>query len=159
MIDILPPILNFGVVLAILYKFGKAPFFQFLADRKKKIESLVGVAQQRFSESSKELSHWENIWKSAPEQLASERKDQEKILETYKKQKLDRALGEAVRIQQEALRHVEAEKQKWVHALEREQIHQSIELARGFLEQSVTPQDQAKLVSENLQGVKNGHGG
>ena len=59
LIEIIAPLVNFAIVVFILWKYGKQPVLDFLGSRSKNIETQMNEAETLFAEAKKQLSEAE----------------------------------------------------------------------------------------------------
>ena len=102
MAEIIAPIVNFLVVVFVLWYYGRKPISDYLATRSANIAQQIAEGEKQFSEAEKKLVHWESSWKGA-KGLAEEQMSDAKVTATKLREKtLAAAAAESERIAKDA---------------------------------------------------------
>lgn len=153
---IIPVLVNFSLLVTILWWALRKPAKQFLISRSDRIAASIAEAQTLATDASRELKKWEASWTSG-EVYSKTMFDEAKVqLAKQHEGAIVRAKNEAVRISKEGelVGHSEGVKAKAM--LEREIIEKSVFFAGQYLEGHLREDDRHKLVSDYVEAVGNG---
>jgi F-type H+-transporting ATPase subunit b len=146
-------VLNFLVLAGALFFLLRKPVSQFLGDRIKGIQDQLKQLEDKKAEAEKKIAECEK-------RLATLEKESETIIVQYRKQGeearnriLMEAEAAAVKLEEQAKRNIEQEFKKAKLELEAEIFEKAILRAEEKLKQTITDQDQSKLVAEYLAKV------
>lgn len=159
MVEIIAPIVNFAVVLFIVWKYGRGPFLEFLQTRSKQIETQIREAETLSGEAKRLLDEAEKNWASSQEytrQFAAEAKGS---IARFREQTVSAARSEAERVKGEAERVEQSERARARNALEQELAQRSVALARKYLASHLDEKERHKLISDYVEMVRNGTAG
>jgi F-type H+-transporting ATPase subunit b len=153
---VLPVLVNFIALVAILVWATRKPAAHFLITRSDTIAASISEAERMASEASRELSKWETSWRSC-EAHSKTMFDEAKVqLQKFRESALSRARNEAVRIRKEGELVGQSERVKAKATLEREIVEKSIFFAGQYLGTHLREDDRHKLVSDYVEIVGNG---
>lgn len=157
--EALATLLNFAVVVFILFKAGKGPAREFFQSRSKDIGAFVSQARSVSTEARAQKDLWAAKLANAPAEMSKQRQDAETSLKRYSESTLARANAEAVRIDQDSKVVIAAESQRAKRTLRRQLALESVEQARAYLGRNVDSKDNEKLLGDYLERVSDGHAG
>lgn len=157
--EILSTVINFAVVVFILWHFGRKPIGEFFQTRSKEIGTFVTEARTVSAEARKSLQTWEDKNRNAPDEIARQLEDARQAMAKYRETTLAKAHGEAKRIGEEAALMNKSEAARAKRSLRKQVALESIEQARAFLTGHVDKKDSKNLLNEYLERVANGHAG
>jgi len=156
---IIASIVNFAVVVFVVWWFLRKPAGQFLLNRSQVVGTTIQEAEKQANEASKLLSHWETNW-NACEAHAKQLLDEARGgLEKFRDNALAMARTEADRIKKENHLVVKSEAARVKSLLRKEITDKCIETAGQFLGAHLTDKDQQHLVTEYMEIVGNGSSG
>jgi F-type H+-transporting ATPase subunit b len=151
--DYLWKIINFGILVFILYKFGKKPFQSFLRQRTELIEKTLKEARE-----AKELA--QKAFQEVEERLKTKDMEIEKILSASKstgedEQKRLLEQGDKLRekILEQARANIEYELKHAKEAIKAEAVEIAIEIAEKKLKEKLTKEEQEKLLAESIAKI------
>jgi F-type H+-transporting ATPase subunit b len=141
-------ILNTAILAFVLVRFARAPVREFLAARRRSIQSAIAEASDAQARAQGELealrARLARVEREAEAMLA----DAEARAQTEREQALARAALVSARIKEEARRVAEQEIERARQALRAEASELAVSLAEGLLRESVRPEDDARLVRD-----------
>lgn len=153
MVVILASIVNFAVVVFVLWKFGRKPATQFVAARTKSIGDAIAEAQKQSQEAEKLYTEFEVNWKGASSHAETHRQQSILGIERLRETTLSSARIQAKRVQEEAKMVGLGEVAKAKQALSREIVDKAIQMAAQFLRRSLNEEDKQRLVMEYVEAL------
>ncbi len=157
--ETLSTILNFSVVVGILWYAGRKPIAEFFGTRSSTIGAFVNEARTASSQAKSLLAEWDAKVRGSAAEIARQKEDAAQSLEKLKQATESRLKAETKRISEESALVAQAETQKAKRQLRRGLANESLEQARRYLENHVEGKDSAKLLSDYLERVSHGHAG
>jgi F-type H+-transporting ATPase subunit b len=146
-------IINFGILVFILYKFGKKPFQSFLRQRTELIEKTLKEARDAKELAQKALQEVEERFKTKDKEI-------EEILSASKRsgeEERERILEESNRLKEkifeQAKVNIEFELKHAKEAIKAEAVELAMELAEKKLKEKLTKNEQEKLLEESLTKI------
>lgn len=155
-VDILAPLVNFGVVVFVLVYFGRKPFVDFFAARSVSVSSEMKEAEASSKESLAEFAKWKKSSSEKEQHVKQMEDDAKATIAKLKERTLEHASLEAARIKRDAELMAKSESLKASEQLQREVVAGSLEVAEKYLSQSLPPKDKAKLLEQYVELVQNG---
>jgi F-type H+-transporting ATPase subunit b len=150
-------IINFGILVFLLYKVGKKPFKEFLFSRKERIETAIIEA-----ENAKKLA--EDRKKEYEEKLKNLAKEKERILEQFRKE------GEAEKEKIIAMAEIKAEKiieqaklsaqqeiEKEKEKIKKETTETVLKVAEKLLKENITKEDHERIINNSIERMVSVH--
>jgi len=151
--DYLWKIINFGILIAILWKFGKKPIQNFLKQRSEMIEKTLNEARQSKEASLKALQEIE-------EKLRLKDKEIEAIISAAKRsgeQERDRIIEESHKMKEKILEqaktNIDFEVKQARELIKAEAVELAMELAEKKIKDKLTKEEQQKLLEESLTKI------
>jgi F-type H+-transporting ATPase subunit b len=148
--DYMWKIINFLILIAILYKFGKKPLSDFLKKRTELIEKTLNEAKEAKEAALKALQEAEERLKTKDAEIAA-------ILSAAKKSgehERDRIIEESGKLKEKILEqaktNIEYELKHAKEAIKAEAVELAMELAEKKLKDKLTKEEQEKLLDESL---------
>ncbi len=151
--EFLSTVLNFVVVVFILWHFGRKPIGEFFQTRSKDIATHVSEARVLSTDAKKELGTWESKTQNAQSEIARQLEDAKSSMAKFREATLTRATAEAKRIAEETTTVASAEALRAKRQLRKELALESLEQARQYLEHHVDSKDSKKLLTDYLERV------
>ncbi|MBF0112110.1 MAG: ATP synthase F0 subunit B [Desulfamplus sp.] len=146
-------VLNFLVLAGVLFYIAKKPVAQFFSSRIKDIEGQLAELEQKKADAQKSLAEYES-------KIADLTKESEKIVKDYirqgedaKKRILAEAEAQAVKLEESAKRNIEQEFKAAKSKLQQEIAEKALAQAELIVKESISFEDQDRLVDEYLDKV------
>ena len=143
-------IVNFAILVIILFKFGRKPLGDFLRKRTELIEKTLNEAKEAKEAAQKAL-------KEAEERLKTKDAEIEAILAAAKKsgeQERERIIEESAKLKEKILEqaktNIEYELKHAKEAIKAEAVELAMELAEKKLKEKLTKEEQERLLDESL---------
>ncbi len=143
-------IINFLILIVILFKFGKKPLQNFLKQRTEMIAKTLQDAKEAKEAAQKALAEVETRLKEKDAEIAA-------ILEAAKKsgeQERDSIIAETdklkAKIMEQAKTNIEFELKQAKEAIKAEAVELAMELAEKKLKEKLTKEEQERLLEESL---------
>lgn len=150
------PIVNFAVVLLVLFYFGRKPFAEAVASRSADLAKAIRGAEAEAKEAQALLSTWEAKAKGSQAEAKQNFEDAQKRSSALSATTVVNARKQAERIVQEAKLIGQTEANKGRATLQQEVVRKSIAMATDFLGAHVGDKDRHQLVTEYVELVGNG---
>lgn len=151
--DYMWKIINFGILIIILFKFAKKPFQSFLKQRTELIEKTLKEAKE-----AKELA--QKALQEVEEKLKVKDQEIEKILSAAKRsgeEEHERLVGEGDKLKEKILEqakvNIEYELKHAKEAIKAEAVELAIEIAEKKLKEKLTKKEQERLLEESLMKI------
>ncbi|MBE0426592.1 MAG: F0F1 ATP synthase subunit B [Nitrospirae bacterium] len=151
--DYLWKIINFGVLVFIIYKFGRKPLQNFLRNRTELIEKTLNEATAAKEASQKAL-------KEVEERLRMKDEEIEKIISAAQKsgeQERDRIIEQSSKLREKILEqaktNIEYELKHAKEEIKAEAVELAMELAEKKLKEKLTKEEQERLLEESLTKI------
>ena len=146
-------VLNFGILAIFLFFVAKKPVKEFFTSRIKGIENELADLEQKKEEAEKKIAKFEAKLKDLDE-------ESKKIVDAYikqgeeaKKRILAQAEEEAAKLEDMAKRSIDLEFKTAKAELKKEIVEKAIDEAEKLIQDSISADDQARLVDEYLEKV------
>ena len=146
-------VLNFGILIIVLFLVARKPVAEFFSSRAKGIEDEIKVLEQKKADAEKKLAEYQAKFKSLDQ-------ESKKIVEEYIKQGeeakiriLAEAEAQATKLEAMAKRNIEQEFKAAKVKLQQEIAEKAMIKAEELIKVSISPDDQDKLVDEYLKKV------
>lgn len=156
LLSILPGIVNFVAMIAVLYFAGRKGMASFLVTRRQTIGQTVVEAEKLAEESGKMLSQWETAMKSAEAHAQSLIDEAKQMIDRFRKSTEERVKTELARIKKEVELVGQSEVLKAKASLQREVVEHSVQAASQYLKTHLTDEDGRRIVTEYVEMVGNG---
>lgn len=151
--DYLWKVVNFGILIIILFKFAKKPFQSFLKQRTELIEKTLKEARE-----AKELA--QKALQEVEERFRTKDKEIEEILSASKRageQERERLLEEGNKLREkiydQAKVNIDYELKHAKDAIKAEAVEIAMELAEKKLKEKLTKKEQERLLEESLTKI------
>jgi F-type H+-transporting ATPase subunit b len=144
-------IINFGILVFLLYKVGKKPFKEFLFSRKEKIETAIIEAENA-------LKLAEDRKKEYEEKIKNLEKEKQNILEQFRKEGeiekekiIAQAEEKAKKIIAQAKVAAEQEIEKEKELIKLETVNKVVLLAEDIIKKNITKEDHNKIIKKSIE--------
>lgn len=151
--DLLWAIINFAVLLAILYKFLYGPLLKMMESRQNEIKNNINQAEEMRVEA-------ESLRVQLQEALNKARKEAQEIVnnavkvgEDTKNQIISEAKDAAQKFTQKAQEEIQREKEQALADIRDEVANLAVLAAGKIIGKTITADEQKKLVDQYIQGV------
>lgn len=146
-------VINFLVLVGALFYIAKKPVAQFFSSRVKGIQEQLADLEQKKADAQKVLADYES-------KIADLSKESERIIEDYvrqgeeaKKRILAEAEAQAIKLEESAKRNIEQEFKSAKSKLQQEIAEKALAQAELLVKESISSEDQDRLVDEYLDKV------
>lgn len=150
-------IINFVVILAILYKFFYRPVINFLDNRSEEIRRNISEAERARSEAEATLEEYRSKLAAAKQEAQEIVAKATKVGEEARSALLEQARAEAETLLEKAHQEIERERDQALNALRQEVASLAIMAAEKILGRAVTAEDHVKMVDQFLDEVGEVH--
>jgi F-type H+-transporting ATPase subunit b len=157
--EALSTVLNFCVVVFILWYAGRKPIAEFFASRSTAISRAVDEAKQVSSAASTALGEWQTAMSQSAAELEKQKSDARNLVEKLREETKRRIASESKRIASEGVLLAAAETAKVKRSLRKEVALRSVEQAKAFLDHHVESKDTKALLTDYLERVGHGYAG
>lgn len=150
---LLYPILNFVLLLGVLFYFARAPIRKFFHDRRAEIQRDLQRAADLKREAEERYSLWQRKLMDLEDELAKIRETSRGRAESERDHILAEATASAERIRSDATAAIEQELRRSREILRGEAADLAVELAENLLRDHVSDTDRNRLVSEFIDRI------
>ena len=157
--DLLFSILNFVLILAVIFYFARKPMAEYLEQRRQGIQRNLEDSAKLLADAEAKLQDWNQRAGRLDAELAEIRETSRRIAEEEREAILAQARANAERIQHDARVAVDQELLRARRTLAAEAGELAIELAAQLISNQVTDEDQRRLFDEFLSEVEDGASG
>jgi F-type H+-transporting ATPase subunit b len=147
------PVINFVLLLAVLFWFARKPIQSFFGDRRAAIRKDLDDAAALKRRAEEHYAQWNRRIVDLDRELAEIRAGAQERADAERASLLADARAAAERIRADAAIAVERELRRARAGLREEASQLAIELAAGILREQVTAQDRARLIDEFIERV------
>ncbi len=146
-------VLNFGILVVALVWLAKKPVKEFFSSRKKEIEEELVVLEQKKKDAERKLAEYEAKFRNLDAESKLIVEDYVKQGEKAKVRILEEARAQAVKLEEMAKRNIQQEFKSAKTKLQTQISEMAMEKAEILIKESISPDDQDKLVHEYLKKV------
>ena len=157
--DLLWPLVNFAILVAVLVYFARAPIRAFFASRQGRIRDDLDAAARSLAEAEARHAEWQRRLVELDAELARIRAQARERAEAERRHLLADATRASERIRSDARVAVDQELARARAELRQEAARLAIEVAAEVLRTQVSDADRARLVDEFIDGIERGAGG
>jgi F-type H+-transporting ATPase subunit b len=150
---LLYPMINFGLLFALLIWKARKPIQTFFSDRRTAIRKDLDEAAALERRARENYAQWQRRLVDLERELEQIRTSANERAEAERASLLADARAAAERVRADAAIAVEHELRRARAGLREEASQLAIELAAGILREQVTPQDRARLIDEFIERV------
>lgn len=147
-------ILNFAVLLFLLYRYARKPVLGYLAERSRFIRHAIEAADARLREAEAELAGLRSRLEGFDDEARALVARAAEQAEIERQHHIERARAAAERIREDARRVSDREIERARLELRAEAAELATELAAQLLRDRVTPDDDRRLVREFVERVE-----
>jgi F-type H+-transporting ATPase subunit b len=146
-------VINFFLLLLVLYKLALPKTKEFFTDRSREIERSLKEAEEAKEKAEKELREYERKLSALDKEIEEIRDMVEKEGQAEKERIIKEAKKEAELIKKQAEIIAEQEVKKAKQELRREVARLSLERAEKIIKENIDDKDQARLIKEYIKGI------
>lgn len=151
--DFLYRLLNFAIVVAVLYLILRKPIKNGLSGRRDEIEKALDEARRAKEEAEAKFAEYDKKLSLATEEIASITAAIKQEAEAEKAKIIANANAMAVKIEQDAEKAADLEVEKAKTALQQEAVQLAVGIAEEVLKKNFTKDDDGRLIDEYMQKV------
>ena len=152
------PVLNFVLLLAVLFVVARKPIQTYFADRRTRIQDEIEAAAELHRDVEQRMSEWQRRLIDLESELEAIRNTARERAQTERAHLLADARQTAERIRNDAATAVDRELLRARERLRDEASELAIEFAAGILRESVTDQDRDRLLDEFIARIEQAPG-
>ncbi|MDI6890062.1 MAG: F0F1 ATP synthase subunit B [Thermodesulfovibrionales bacterium] len=151
--DYLWKIINFGILVFILYKFGKKPLQSFLRQRTELIEKTLKEAKEAKETAEKALCEVEEKLKTKDAEIEKILSASRQMGETERESLIEEGNKLREKILEQAKVNIDYELKHAREAIKAEAVEIALELAEKKLKEKLTKEEQEKLLEESIAKI------
>lgn len=151
--DLLWAIINFALLLAILYKFLYGPLLKMMESRENEIKNNINQAEEMRVEAESSRTQMQETLDKARKEAQEILNNAVKVGEETKNQIISEAKEAAVNLTQKAQEEIQREKEQALADIRNEVANLAVLAAGKILSKNITADEQKKLVDQYIQGV------
>lgn len=146
-------VLNFGILAIALFVIGKKPVKEFFSSRAKTIEEELKDLEEKKADAEKQLAEYQAKFRNLDQESRQIVEDYIQQGQEAKKRILAEAQAQAAKLEDMAKRNIEQEFKAARIKLQQEIAEKAMEKAEQIIKESISSEDQDKLVDEYLKKV------
>lgn len=146
--------LNFSLLAIGVFLITRKPVAQFFSSRSKGIEEELTELEQKKADAEKKLAEYEARFRNLEQESKQILEDYIKQGEEAKKRIIAEAEAQADKLEDMAKRNIEQEFKAAKAALRQEIVEKAMEQAEAVIKESISAEDQDRLVDEYLKKVE-----
>ena len=146
-------VLNFGILVVVGFFLAKKPVSNFFSSRAKSIEGEIKELEQKKADAQKKLAEYQTKFKNLDQESKQIVKDYIKQGEEARTRILAEASAQAEKLEDMAKRNIEQEFKSAKTKLRQEIVEMAMEKAEEVIIDSISSDDQDRLVDEYLKKV------
>lgn len=147
-------VLNFGILAIAGFLIARKPVAEFFSSRVKDIEEELGGLEQKKAEAQKKLAEYEARFRNLDQESKQILEDYIKQGEEAKKRIIAEAGAQADKLEDMAKRTIAQEFKTAKAALQQEIVERAMGQAEAVIKESISSDDQDRLVDEYLKKVE-----
>lgn len=147
-------IINFLILVALLYRILYRPITHILDERRKKVESLLKEAEKREEESRRSLAEAQKTLKEAKEVAKNILEKTKEAAERERRNIIEEAKREAERIMNEAQRSIALAIQEARMNLQQEAVDIGCAIAEKLLKESIGEEERIKICKRYIEEIE-----
>jgi F-type H+-transporting ATPase subunit b len=151
--DLIWAIINFTVLLAILYKFLYGPLLKMMESRENEIKNNITQAEEMRVEAETSRVQLQEALNNARKEAQEIINNAVKVGEETKNQIISEAKESALRLTERAQEEIQREKEQALADIRNEVASLAVLAAGKIVGKTITADEQRKLVDEYIQGV------
>ncbi|HXK24873.1 MAG TPA: ATP synthase F0 subunit B [Myxococcota bacterium] len=148
------PLLNFALLVGVLFYLTRKPIQAFFAERRRNIQSELGQAAELQRQAEERHAKWQRRLVDIERELDEIRRLGRERAEAEREQILADARESAARIERTARSAIEQELRRARETLRDEASNLAVDLASGLLRERVTDADRDRLLDEFIARVE-----
>ncbi len=152
--EIFKQAVNVGILVVVLVYFLKKPLSSYLKERSELLRKSIDDAAKARAEAAEKLSAIQARMASLPGEIEALNRRMESEAGDEAKRLHEAALAEIARLREQARFAADQEVKKAREELRREAADLSAAAAEDIVKKSVTPDDQERIVRENIDKIK-----
>lgn len=149
-------LINFSVVMIIVWYFGRKPANDFLRNRAKFIADFVGNAQKAATDAMTFFNEWQSRWLQREQEIESQWNEGKKLIARLKAQSEDFIKKEEKRIKLEAEQFSFSEVSRAKLAIEEDLLQKSLQLSKDYFQNQIEEKDKIQLLNNYTDMMRNG---
>ncbi len=147
-------VLNFGILAVAGFFIARKPVAQFFSSRTKDIEEELSELERKKADAEKKLAEYEARFRNLDQESKQIVEDYIKQGEEAKKRIIAEAGAQADKLEDMAKRNIEQEFKSAKAALQQEIAESAMAQAEAVIKESISAEDQDRLVDEYLKKVE-----
>jgi len=152
--DLVYPVLNLVILIAVLVYFGRKPVADFFAERRASIQGELAQAAELYRKAEEQHARWQRHLVDLEGELDGIRAKARERAESERAHILADAQTTADRIRRDATSAVDRELRRARERLREEASDLAIELAGNLLREQVTGSDRERLLNEFIERIE-----
>lgn len=150
---IIASVVNFVVMIGVLYKYGRKPFLTFLQNRSQRVADFLQAADKDYTESQEELTNWNAKWDGAEQDAKEHETGAYASIHKLRENTLAAAKEQSVRILEEGKLLAKGERKRVRERLTLEIVSLSVGAAARQLDHSLGETENGQLTTKFLEQV------
>lgn len=150
--ELLPPLINFAVVLGILVHFGRKPTIDFFQARSVQLSKAASEASQAAKKANQEYEILKNSLGGLEREYAQKRAEMEQGFAKARAEELARSEREAERIRNDAAQLLAGERKRRIRSIQSDILSSAMARVRGYVTQ-LPETEVGKISDASISGL------
>ncbi len=146
-------LINFLVLVVILYKFLFKPLTKFMENRAEGIRNSLDEAKRARDEVVRARAEYEESLRTARQEAATLRQRMDREIAEERERLMQHSREEAQRLLSQARTEIEQEVRRAKSELRKEVVHTSVSAAEQLLQRSITEEDHRRLAEQYIEDL------
>jgi F-type H+-transporting ATPase subunit b len=150
----IPRIVNFVVIVVLLWFFLRKPLARYFANRREGIQKLLEEAVRARDEAEAKVEEYREKMRNLEQEVAALQSEAEGERENLRQSLLEEARKSADRVIEQARVNIDLERKRATDSLKTEASLLALELAEDLLKENISPEDRERINRECIEGLK-----
>lgn len=152
----IPRIVNFVIIVVMLWFFLRKPLARYFANRREEIERQLDEARRARDQAEAKAEEYRQKLLQLEQEVAAMRSESEKERENLRQVLLSEARNAAGRVVEQARANIELERKRAIDSVRTEASLLALELAERLLKENIQPEDRERIDRECIEGLRSG---
>ena len=152
----IPRIVNFVIIVVMLWFFLRKPLARYFANRREEIERQLDEARRARDEAEAKAEEYRRKLLQLDQEVAAMRSESEKERENLRQVLLNEARNATDRVVEQARANIELERKRAIDSVRTEASLLALELAERLLKENIQPEDRERIDKECIEGLRRG---
>ncbi len=150
----IPRIINFVIIVVLLWFFLRKPLARYFANRREEIQRQLEEAIRAKDEAESKVEEYHTKLQSLEQEVAAMKAESERARENLRQMLMEEARKSTDRVIEQARVNIELERKRAVDSLKTEASLLALELAEDLLKENMNDEDRERINRECIDGLR-----